>query len=158
MQKYFIFLIVVLMFSCKTKSIKNIKLHLGNTKVLTLPNIEGDDTFYANYYLNDTISTLYVSHQECTECLDAFVDSGIVFISDSVVQKILSFYKEHKILKSYKDLKLIGKTNIDEELFGNQDNFMSKWNDRFLIKGKVVDVTDGGLLFYVDSYTRIHNE
>ena len=56
MQKYFIFLIVVLMFSCKTKSIKNIKLHLGNTKVLTLPNIEGDDTFYANYYLNDTFN------------------------------------------------------------------------------------------------------
>lgn len=155
MKKYLVILIVLIFVSCKSRKSQYIKSHIGNTKVLSLPY---GDTFIT-YYINDTISTLYVSHHECTECLDAYVDSGIVFIPDSVTNKILRFYKERKFIPiNGKDLLLIGENKIDEELFGNQDDFMSKWHDRFLIRGKVVDVTDGGLLFYVSDYEKIYND
>lgn len=85
---------VLLLFSCNNRSSKYIKPYLGNTKVLTLPYGAID----MKYYINDTISTLYVSHHECTECLDAEVDSGIVFMPDSVAQKILKFYKERNFV------------------------------------------------------------
>lgn len=142
------------MLSCKSKHLKYVETHLGNTKIMILPIGNPNDTFKFTYYVNDTISTLYISHHECTECLDAYVDGGTVFIPDSVAQKII---KKKNPPTSF-DLKLIGKTKIDEELFGNQDNFMSKWHDRFLIKGKVVDIADGGLLFYVESYEKTHDE
>jgi hypothetical protein len=56
-------------------------------------------------------------------------------------------------------LLLIGKDNVDEKLFGCQDNFMGKWHDRYLIKGKVIDMSlSGGLLFYVNYYKITYDE
>ncbi len=126
---------------------------------MTLPSIVGNDTFNVKYYINDTISTLFVSHHECTECTDAIVDSGIVFIPDSIALQILMRYKEKNDFVSDFDLKFVGRKDFSEELFGNQDNFMSKWHDRFLIRGKVVGIYgNGGLLFWVYDYRKTYDE
>lgn len=149
-------IVVLFCFACKNSSLKFKEPSLYNSQILKLPINDSDSI---TYYIKDTLSTLYISHQECTECLDAYVDSGIVFIPEVVAEKILKIhnYKSLNFI-SHHDLKLIGKTKMNEELFGTQDNFMSKWHDRFLTKGKVIDIADGGLLFYVESYEKVYDE
>lgn len=100
---------------------------------MVLQYVYNGDTFSVKYYIKDTQSTLYISHYVCTECLDAYVGNGIVFIPNSVAQKNL----KRKKLSSSSDLKLIGIQNVNEELFGNQNNFINKWHDKFLIKEKL---------------------
>ena len=111
------------------------------------------------YNIKDTISELYISHQECTECLDAWLDSGHLFISETIHKKLLGIYNKRgsESLPNGRDLRLVGEEKIDEKLFGNSENFMDLWHNKYVITGKAIDVSEGdyGIVFRVDSYKKI---
>ncbi|KAF5028010.1 hypothetical protein DSECCO2_663530 [anaerobic digester metagenome] len=99
-----------------------------------------------------TLSSVIISHQECTDCYDAYVESGVLIIPDEIDKRIVEKEKQTGAQISRKDLILIGEGNISEELFGNQSNFIDKWNRKYQIDGYVTDFRDGALVFQVNSY------
>jgi len=109
------------------------------------------------FSIKDTTSRLYISYHECTECLDAYVDSGEVYISESIRIKIENIEKtlgsDH--VPSNRDLYLTGPPGIKEGLFGDSLNYGEHWQDKFIITGKAVDIKGLGILFKVDTYENI---
>ncbi|HXC06526.1 MAG TPA: hypothetical protein VNZ86_17340, partial [Bacteroidia bacterium] len=116
-------------------------IHFGKTESLT-------------FHIRDTLSRIYISHHECTECLDAWVDSGKLFIPEKLWQEIRAVKKNKGI--SYGpnglDLYLSGEGNKSTELFGDSSNFMDHYNDHFLVTGKAVGIRGEGIVFRVDTY------
>ncbi len=109
------------------------------------------------YYIKDTSSTLWISYQECTECLDAWVDSGKVYLPDSVFKKINMIHaaKGNGFIPNARDLYLTGQDKIKEILFGDSSNYGEHWHDKFVITGKAIDVSGSGIVFRVDHYEKI---
>lgn len=110
-----------------------------------------------DYYNKDTTSQLNISYHECTECLDAWVDSGKVYLPDSVIQKIKLICKKRgpDYIPNGWDLYLVGEDRIAEKLFGDSINFMDHWHDKFTITGKAIDMKGWGIVFRVDSFKLI---
>jgi|GEM_PF-4852610 len=112
------------------------------------------------FNIKDTTSKLYISYHECTECIDAYVDSGKLFIPEAVHQMIkeVETNRGAQYVPGGRDLYLTGPDKINETLFGDSLNYGEHWGDRFLITGKAVAIKGHGLIFQVDSYKKVNNE
>lgn len=110
------------------------------------------------YNFSDSISEIVVSHKECTECLDGWVERGVLNIPPSMIEELNSILEKKgaNFLPNGKDLYLIDANNnrIDDILFGNQDNYLDKWNDQYRIRGYVVAISDFGFVFRVENYKK----
>jgi len=109
------------------------------------------------YQVSDTTSQLYIHHEECTECLDAYVDCGTVYLPDSVIRQMkLTFTSRGSTLvPSTHDLHLVGKDKISEELFGDSINYGELQGKKYLVTGKVVGIKGLGIVFRVDAYMEV---
>lgn len=114
-----------------------------------------------NYVFNikDTICTLYIIYEECTGSTDAVVDSGVLYLPESVLNKIKVLYsrKGEGFIPNGRDIYLTGLKNIKTIMFGDSSNYWLHWHDRFRITGRAVDIMhtndgDEGILFKVESY------
>lgn len=84
---------------------------------------------------------------------NAWVDSGSLFLPDSVILKIKELNKtENRFLPNGRDLYIIGQDNICTILFGDTNSFMDLWHNKYLITGKAIDVKGHGIVFRVDNY------
>jgi hypothetical protein len=145
-QTLVIFLIMLI--SCSHRLISDSKNNLSRKQ----------DTIGQFIYINkDTISRLSISYHECTECLDAYVDNGILFLPDSVIQKIKNVFEKRGIgfIPNGHDIYLTGQDRIKEILFGDTLNFGEHWHDKFIITGKAIDMKGLGIVFRVDKYKKI---
>ena len=144
-MKYIILILLVIFLSCsKSKKVEIEKK--GNLKKIELP----------KYNVKDTLSEIKISHKEGTEYLDAFVESGKLYISKSILNKI---EVENEIRKNgfrpnSFDLYLTGKSNISEELFG-KDYFSKKIGNEYIVKGKVIGIKQSSFIFKVESYRKL---
>lgn len=108
------------------------------------------------YDIKDTISELKISHHEGTEYADAYVDSGVLYISKSVLQSVQNievWENGFKPQPSKFDLYLAGKNNLNE-LFLKKDGYLG---NKYIVKGKVIGLKHGYFLFRVDSYSKIED-
>lgn len=92
--------------------------------------------------------TLIVSHHECTECLDLYIDKGKLTIPSDI-------FKELKML-SDKDIKVCGHFPMD---LIDPTTFNFDPNQKFKIIGKVIKADTANAigtvpLFYVDNWTK----
>lgn len=112
-----------------------------------------------DYYNKDTTSQLHIIHQECTECLDAWVGRGTVFLPDSVIKKIKAKCNEKgaDYIPNERDLYLVDKANINirDKLFCDSINYLYNWNYHYMITGKAIDMKGWGIVFRVDSFKLI---
>lgn len=112
------------------------------------------------YCFNDAPSRLKISHRECTECLDAWVESGELFLPYSLKDQLLEIEekKGKGFLPNGKDLYLVNHNNepMDEELFGNQDDFLNKWHNHYEITGFVTAIKGHGFVFRIDYYKQLN--
>jgi hypothetical protein len=148
-MKIYIILVLVILNSCCQTS----KTTLEN-KAISRKDTIGEII----YNIKDTTSVLFISHHECTECKDARVDSGIIYLPDSVSRKIIKLNNEENIVCAPNDLYLTGPTKINETLFGDSLNFLEHRNDEFKIKGTAIDIVNGvnghAILFRIDNYEK----
>lgn len=109
------------------------------------------------YQVSDSSSRLYIHHEECTECLDAYVDSGTVYVPDSVIHQMkLTFAKRGSaFVPSIHDLHLVGEGNISEELFGDSINYGELQGKKYIVTGKVISIKGLGIIFRVDAYDEV---
>jgi hypothetical protein len=109
------------------------------------------------YNIKDTTSTIFISYHECTECLDAWVDSGQLFIDQKTREQIVDVVKKRGIgfAPNGHDLFLTGQGKIAEILFGDSSNFEEHWHDKFMIKGKAIGIKSYGIVFKVDTYKKL---
>ena len=61
------------------------------------------EIFGQKCYVKDTISEIVISHEECTECIDAYLNSGKLYISENIFNQI----KEQEQLTLKKNLALL---------------------------------------------------
>jgi len=152
-------LYLVVLFSCA----RNADNRQSKT-ILSIPTTASEDSILLKYTIKDTISTLTISSQECTECLDAWIDSGIAYIPPYVATEIILRSREIKTFKqrryvsipSNRDLYLTGYKNIASKLFGNCSNYGDYWHNKYKITGKVIGVSGIGLIFRIDHYKKIN--
>ncbi len=112
------------------------------------------------YCFSDAVSRIRISHKECTECLDAWVESGELFLPYWLKDALLLIeeVKGTAFLPNGRDLYLVnagGNERIDEILFGNQDNFLEKWNNHYEVTGQVTGIKNHGFTFRVDEYKQV---
>lgn len=111
------------------------------------------------YLFSDSLSSVVIYHSECTECLDAEVESGQIFLPYSLEKELKSIFKSKGsiFLPSGRDLYLFDANlnEIGDVLFGNKENFMTKWHNKYYIKGKIIGIKNSGLIFRVDSFEKI---
>jgi len=104
--------------------------------------------FFGKYILCDTCtSTIIVHHSECTTCGDISIDSGIVYLSNQIINMAITL-----VTKSDKnDLKHLSPNMIScTELYFSDKNYFSElWADTiafkdfykaFRLTGKVIEV------------------
>ena len=102
--------------------------------------------------IKDTASTILISHHECTECLDAWVDSGTVYIPTYLALEIIKKYRQKSLaLPSNQDLYLTGFKDITHYLFLDSSNYGKKYS----VTGKVVGLTGLGLIFSIEKYKEL---
>ena len=103
------------------------------------------------------MSRLSISYHECTECLDAYVDSGTLYLPDSVIQKIKKVFEKRGVgfIPNGHDIYLTGQERIKEILFGDTSNYREHWHGRFVITGKAIDMKGLGIIFKVNDYKKI---
>jgi hypothetical protein len=120
-------------------------------------NCPQDTIGYFVYNIKDTLSTLFISYHECTECLDAQKDSGDLYIDETIRQKLIEIDKKRgpSFIPNGQDLYLTGEKNIAATLFGDSVNYGEHWHDRFIITGKIVDIKGLGFVFRVDTYKKL---
>ena len=111
------------------------------------------------YQVCDTTSSLYIHHEECTECLDAYVDSGTVYLPDTVFRQMKLRYDNRgsSFVPSVSDLHLLGKGDVTAELFGDSLNYGELQSKKYLVTGKVIGIKGLGIVFRVDTYQEIMN-
>ena len=144
-MKYIILILLVIFHSCsKSKKIEIEKKE--NSKKIELP----------KYNVKDTLSEIKISHKEGTEYLDAYVESGKLYISKSILKKIKieNEMRKNGFRPNSFDLYLTGKNNISEELFG-KDYFSKKVGNEYIVKGKVIGIKNDSFLFNVESYRKL---
>jgi hypothetical protein len=147
-MKYIFLIIVIFSLSCSKSKNSELEKNIVSKKIALY-----------QYNVKDTISEIRISHKEGTEYLDAFIESGKLYISKSIMKKI---DEENKIRKyglqpSRFDLYLTGKNNISEELFG-KDYFSPKVGSEYIVIGKVIGFKYSSFLFRVDSYKKIETK
>lgn len=145
MTYVFINIVFALLYSCNE----------GDKEKMSRDNINGmrNETICGNYAINNLESTIVIVHYESTETLDASVDSGIINIAPSIIEQSQKLKNPSCISAS--DLKLSGISNIKEVLFGDSINYGELWNNKYLVKGKIIGIYKYGLDFRVDSYKYI---
>jgi hypothetical protein len=111
------------------------------------------DSLAVKYTIKDTTSTLYVRHAECTECLDAYVDSGAIYVPEQVAWEIVKLHKEKHGIPGH-DLYLTGGKFISYHMFIEE----VRDGNAYKISGKVIGADPLGFVFYVDSYEVIGAE
>lgn len=146
-MKYVLIIFSALIFSC---SQKNQKENIDIDKVQKIGGFQ--------YFVKDTISEIVIRHEECTECLDGFRESGKIYISENIMQKIEKVSKEKGLahIPNGNDLYFIAENKIVEKLFGN--TLSPKMGTKYLIKGKVVDFKGYGYIFRIDNYEKVNTE
>lgn len=111
------------------------------------------------YCFKDAPSHIKISHRECTECLDAWVESGDIFLPYHLKDELLEIEetKGRAFLPNGRDLYLVNANNqsMNEELFGNQENFLSMYNNQYEITGFVTAIKGLGLIFRIEQYQQI---
>lgn len=111
------------------------------------------------YCFKDAPSRLRISHKECTECLDAWVENGDLFLPYSLKEQLLEIEetKGRGHLPNGSDLYLVNANNerMDEELFGNSENFQTKWHNHYEITGFVTAIKGHGFVFRIDEYKQL---
>lgn len=115
-------------------------------------------TYVQNAIFCDTcVSTLIVEHQECTECSDLFVDSGIVFIGKNVIAQF-DFEQKRKTKSRINTLKL----NTLDLCFEDKHDYYKLWPDtisfkdwgkKYRVTGKVTEYNESYLTFKLLNYT-----
>ena len=112
------------------------------------------------YCFKDGPSTIKISHKECTECLDAWVESGDLFLPYALKTQLLEIEetKGRGLLPNGRDLYLVNANNesIEAELFGNQENYLTKWENQYEVTGIVTAIKGHGLVFQVETYEQIN--
>jgi hypothetical protein len=109
-----------------------------------------------NVKICDTcLSVLVVSHQECTECRDLYVDSGILFLP----RKILIDFDTSITIKGHKM-----KLNTSDLCLEDRADFYRLWPEnnydfrkKFRVTGKVVRNEKHSLKFKIYSFEEIGN-
>ncbi len=110
------------------------------------------------FHIKDTTSTLYITHHECTECLDAYVDSGTLYIPPALHEKLkqVELTKGASFVPNSKDLYLTGPEKINELLFGDSVTYGERLNNTYFITGKATDIKGLGIVFRVDTYKKLN--
>jgi hypothetical protein len=147
-MKYIFSILIMFSLSCSKSKNSELEKNIGSKKIEL-----------NKYNVKDTISEIRISHKEGTEYLDAYIESGKLYISKSIMAKI---EEENKIRQngfepSGFDLYLTGKNNMSEELFG-KDYFSPKVGSEYIVKGKVVGFKHSSFLFRVDSYKKLETK
>lgn len=140
--------VTVLVLSCSPNNSPLVETQIG---------VRTDTIGGVVFYVSDSPSRLIISHHEGTEYLDAYVDSGTVYLSDSLISDIRSEHAEHGNLPHYSDLRLTGENRITEILFGDSTNYGELWHNKYEITGKAIGLKHAGILFRVDSYRKIED-
>ena len=126
----------------------------------------GQDSSYvpSNARICDTcLSTLYVQHMECTECKDFYVDSGIVYLPQSIVSTFKSQVDAKKPLDKKKG-NVPRRINSFDLYFEDTESFAKLWrgfqdfHKRYKITGKVVRLDGYSLRFQLLSYRRLKKD
>lgn len=111
------------------------------------------------YCFKDAPSQIRISHKECTECLDAWVESGDLFLPYHLKDQLLQIEetKGRGFLPNGRDLYLVNENNesLSDLLFGNSENFLDKWNNQYEVTGFVTAIKGHGLVFRVEQYQQI---
>jgi len=117
------------------------------------------DSVNKDYIVKDTNSVLFVHDDECTECLEAYVDSGQIYIPEYVALQIRE-NSEARRSKGYnkiwygRDLFVTGKNYVNIHLFHQEwygeDTLNFGSNYKFF--GRVIGVSGHGLIFRLDSF------
>jgi hypothetical protein len=136
---------MVLVLGCSENGHVEDRSHIRSLKVW--------DSILTKYNIKDTISALYISHNECTECLDAYVDSGTVYIPEYVAEDILKARREKRHLPEPRDLYITGYSNIVNYLFFSEENFGKSYK----VTGKIVGFRGIGFIFSIDQYEEIRS-
>ncbi len=108
-------------------------------------------------FCDSCVSTLIVEHQECTECSDLFVDSGIVFIGGNAINQFDSDQKNNRKNRMH-SLKL----NTFDLCFEDKNDYYKLWPDtitfkdwdkKYRVTGKVTGYHESYLTFKLLNYT-----
>ena len=141
-KSFVLFILGLLLFACNERV--NNKL---NDEKPTGKNICG------TFQIKDSLSEIIVRHFESTETLGATVDSGYINISPEIVMQSDTLRNITCIAAN--ELELAGQPEIKEILFGDSSNYGELWNNRYLLRGKVIGVYKYGFKFEVDSYKNV---
>lgn len=151
-MKYTLLILFIFLFSCS----KNKKIETKNKSNEIVKEID-----HIKYHIKDTVSKIVIRHDECTECLDAFFESGKLYMSENIFneikkQKELSVKNKFGSFPQGYDLYLVGKDNLVENLFGK--TLSPKMDTKYLVKGKVIKIKGHGFVFQVYSYQTVNNK
>lgn len=113
------------------------------------------DSINNEYIVKDTNSTLFVHDDECTECLEAHVDSGTIFIPEYVALQMRDCYLDKKSKPWFgRDLFVTGKNYANVHLFDpkwyNGDTI--NYGPKYKFHGRVIGISGYGLIFRLDSF------
>jgi hypothetical protein len=136
--------------SCCTPSIKQPPTYTASPQTDTIAG--------RPFHIKDTTSTLYITHHECTECLDAYVDSGTLYIPPALHEKLkqVERTKGASFVPNSKDLYLTDPEKINELLFGDSVTYGERLNNTYYITGKAIDIKGLGIVFRVDTYKKLN--
>jgi hypothetical protein len=117
----------------------------------------------ANVILCDSCeSVLIVEHNECTECRDFYVDSGTVYISNTIVQQLDSTVRANqaKEISSHKLSNFGKRINTYDFYFDTKADFAKLWKgyhfeSKYRIKGHVIFSPENRLKFKMKSFEKL---
>lgn len=164
MKKYITFFTIIIFYSCSADKTNNLSI---KSNAITVDLRE-------NTILCDTcISELLISHDECTDCSDLHVDSGIIFIPNSIFRICDSLVTNDTLISKHADNKGHLYLNTQDLRLTNKDIFYKLWpdtinwkdfNKKYIVKGKITDVAVERRMgfnvivpkFQVDTYSLIN--
>lgn len=119
--------------------------------------------FRANAKYCDTcVTILIVEHNECTECSDLYVDSGIVFINRNAIKQFDSTWLARK--NDFEDIRYehYEKLNTADLCLDDKNDYyklwpdtisFKDWNKKYRVKGKITKFNGSYLKFKLLDYT-----
>lgn len=114
-----------------------------------------------NASLCDTcITTLIVRHEECTECKDIYVDSGIIYLSQKIISDFISsnLNKQRGKSNNKNEYMFSSRLNTKDLYFTNEADLNKLWptlsdfHKLYRIRGRVTENSGSTLKFDLSSY------
>lgn len=108
------------------------------------------------------ISTLIISHHECTGCSDLSVDSGFVFISSNIIEQFESESKKNLKDKDNVFYSEFRKLNTSDLLLDDRNDFdklwpltatWRDWTKKYRVTGRITEYKGTRLKFKLSDYT-----